>query len=49
MPCKTYDLSDMALALVGAVLSLSFLFKTYDSQLQKLELNKGPKVGRAAG
>jgi len=31
--------SDMAFALVGAVLSLSFLSKTHDSQLQKLELD----------
>ena len=41
--------SDMAFALLGAVLSLGFLSKTHDSQLQKLELNKAPEVGRALG
>jgi len=39
--------SDMAFALLGAVLSLSFLSKTHDSQLQKLELNKAPEPEQA--
>jgi len=39
--------SDMALALLGAVLSLSFLSKSHDSQLQKLEINMAPERDQA--
>ncbi|MBU2622876.1 MAG: DUF2238 domain-containing protein [Proteobacteria bacterium] len=41
--------SDMAFALLGAVLSLSLLSKMHDSQLQKIELNKAPEMGRSSG